>query len=194
MDGSNLNLSVKHNHFALKHQRPSTTAIRCGFAPKSKEDLEFRKDLGNITGAFIINSSKDYPDATLFNEIKSQSPTYINKNLYFPVCNLISGFINKYSDRINVVTLFKFLVGDTDFYKVTAFKKQIVIEEFARLQKPTSVTTRLKGDSYIILNFSNGWDISLRLHTASSKIGKNPSLKFDTLLINSDMPSKYINV
>lgn len=40
----------------------------------------------------------------------------------------------------------------------------------------------IQGDSYVMLKFSNGWEISMRLHTASSQLGT--SVKFDSQPMN----------
>jgi hypothetical protein len=43
-------------------------------------------------------------------------------------------------------------------------------------------------NSYVNVFFSNGWEISMRLHTASTRLASN-SLKFDTQPVNLEVPT-----
>jgi len=178
-------LSIKHNHKALKHQRPPTTAERCGFLSKSTEDRIFRKQYEDITDIFLEQAWEQFPEATKFNEIKKRQNDFINKKLYLPVCNHVANFINSHcKESRNIIALFTFLVGKTDFYKIIDFTNEIHIYKFHEIDLPQSVKAETSGDSYVKLYFSNGWVISMRLHTAASNLGK--SLKFDTQPMNLD--------
>ena len=178
-----INLSIKHKHKALKHQRPPTTAVRCGFPPKSIQDNIFRKQYEDITDIFLEQARDMFPEATKFNEIKKIQNDFINKNLYLPVCNHVADFINSHCKAPrNVIELFTFLVGKTNFYKIIDFRDEIHIYKFYEIKLPESVKAETYQDSYVILYFSNGWVISMRLHTAASILGK--SLKFDTQPVN----------
>ncbi|MDD4980784.1 MAG: HaeIII family restriction endonuclease [Candidatus Omnitrophica bacterium] len=177
-----INLSVKHNHSALKHQRPPTTAIWCGYNKKSKEDLEFRKAYNDIVDRFLFDSKVAMPLARNFRDLVTITGDYIKDNLYYPVCKVITEAINKLCvDRSHAQYLFNFLVGSTGFYKVIDLVDKVLILDFTKMPKAESVQAALEGKSYIYLTFSNGWKLSMRLHTAASKLGK--SLKFDTQAI-----------
>lgn len=186
---STINLSVKHNHKALKHQRPSATAQHCRFSRRSQEDENFRANYRAITKNFshyAIGFSK-------FSDLDQQ---IILNNLYIPVCNLVAEFINQHcTQQVNASHLFTFLVGKFDFYKLIFNEKNssLTIEEFTKLSLPTSVTAQ-KNQNYVYLNFSNSWKISMRLHTASSEIKNNPDLKFDTQPVEIIVPKEIINV
>lgn len=178
-----VNISIKHNHNALKHQRPGALAQQCSFPRKSKQDLEFREKYKLVTKEFISNANKVNPDISLFSELKSLDVNFINRELYKPVCELVASFINEEVSMSieNVRFLFKFIVGNTDFLKIVVNQSHIEIYEFSKIPSPNSVIASVKNDSYVNLIFDNGWNISMRLHTASSRL-KTVSLKFDSQL------------
>jgi hypothetical protein len=51
-DNRTENLSIKHNHKALKHQRPSATPKQCGFKKTSIESINFKSKYKKITSKF----------------------------------------------------------------------------------------------------------------------------------------------
>lgn len=170
-----INLSIKHRNIALKHQRPKTTPRHCGYSRDSQESRAFYTIYERIVAQFAQQTS----GCTKFNEL----PENIKSGyLYQPICQLITEFINSYCQaQTNAEHLFRFLTGTTDYYKIhfDSNKKTLNIAEFANLPPVISVLARTVRQ-YIYLDFSNGWYISMRLHNASSRITKNPSLKFDT--------------
>ncbi|MBL1177294.1 HaeIII family restriction endonuclease [Pantanalinema sp. GBBB05] len=186
---STINLSIKHNHRALKHQRPGSTAQHCGFARKSQEDIEFRTTYKNITQAFLLVAQGTLKFCDLGQRI-------VFDNLYSPICYLVATFINQNcSQQLHASHLFSFLVGKIDFHKLIFQEKEqlLVVEEFSRLTSPESVVAQAN-QNYVYLNFSNGWELAMRLHTASSRIGNNPSLKFDTQPKQIIVPKQIFNV
>ncbi|MFA5340114.1 MAG: HaeIII family restriction endonuclease [Candidatus Omnitrophota bacterium] len=180
-----VNLSIKHNHSALKHQRPPTTVMRCGYAKDCQEDIGFRKEYKKIVDNFLIKSKRDLPGASLFSELLTINEEYINDNIYFPVCSLVAETIKKscISPR-NTEALFNFLIGSVGFYKIIDRNHEITILDFTHIKIPKKVDVRLRDKSYVDLDFSNGCKIAMRLHNASSRLGR--SLKFDTQAI--DLP------
>lgn len=178
-----VNLSIKHNHDALKHQRPPTTAQRCGYAPGSPEDVEFRTKLDSIFLEFLKNAKKLDPKALYFRELKEKKKDFIDTRLYYPICKHVTETIKKLCVKPqNVKVLFRFLVGNTDFYKIVVRHGVITIFRFAEIPEPKSITVTQPSNSYVYLEFSNKWIISMRLHTASSRLGT--SVKFDTQPLN----------
>jgi hypothetical protein len=190
-----INLSIKHNHLALKHQRPSALAIQCGFAKKSPEDSKYRHFYETTTKDFLNRSMLLKNDAINFSDIIGVQPDFINKQLYNPVCNLVCNFLNTHvaNSPRNAEHFFSFIKGTTDFYKINVSHKKIDIYEFALLPPVTSLHAKIKGDSYVDVSFSNDWVISMRLHTASSRI-EGISLKFDSQLLNMVVPKESIKI
>lgn len=184
-----INLSVKHNHKALKHQRPASTAQHCGYTKGSQEDTQFRIDYQHITNSFVATAQG-------FNNFRDLSEGVVLTNLYIPMCELVARFINNFCYlQLNASHLFTFLVGRIDFYKVIFHEQQgvVIIEAFNNLPPVTSVIAR-NNQNYVNLQFSNAWAISMRLHTASSQIQSNPSLKFDTQPVNIIVPRQQLNL
>ena len=178
--GKTLNLSIKHNHYALKHQRPPTSAQRIGYAKNSEEDRVFRGELDGILETFLIKAKKLKPDAKKFNELKDLDPNFINHEMYLPICALVTNTINNLCKKSsNVQALFSFIVGTNDYHKVIVTNKNITLMKFADIDMPDTLIATQEKSNYVILTFSNGWVIRLRLHTAASKLGK--SLKFDSV-------------
>lgn len=174
-----INLSIKHGHMALKHQRPPTTALRCGYAKGCKQDTAFRKEYKAIIDNFLILSKELVPTAKKFSELLQADKDFIFDNLYLPICKLVAKAINELCiGKDKTQALFGFLVGTTSFYKVIDHDDKVCILDFNSIELPDKVVANMEGKSYIYLDFSNGWELSLRLHTASSRLGG--SLKFDT--------------
>lgn len=187
-----INLSIKHNHFALKHQRPPSLAIQCGFKKNSKEDISFRESLDRINKTFHSKRKILSPKAVAFNKLKELDVNFIDNNLYKPTCIAVIDFINKNMSSSLSKSLFLFLVGNKNFYKIIAFKKSIEIKEFADIPLPQKLKASLVGKSYVKLDFSNGWVINMRLHTAATLITNTPSLKFDTQAGETNIPNSLI--
>lgn len=182
-----INLSIKHNHSALRHQRPRTTPQHCGFSNGSSESEFFKKQYNEIVSHFTSG-------VVIGNKFNELSEGYVEGMLYIPVCELVKNFINTYS--VNCTNyLFRYLIGDIDYYKiiVDSSLKQIQIQEFnsSSLSYPFDVIVKTERQ-YVYLNFDNDWKIKMRLHTASSKITKSPSLKFDTQLSSSNVLNEIL--
>ena len=180
-----INLSIKHNHVALRHQRPGTTPIHCGYPRNSLEMKEFKQQYQEITQNFIRQAEK----AKLFADLPH---ALIEQSLYTPVCNLVAQFINTHSHDCTL-NLFEYLVGSKNYYKIIIDTRvqKLEIQHFTSIQPPTSLTATVNRQ-YVELKFNNGWQIAMRLHTASSRVGTSPSLKFDTKALSSSLPSTIV--
>lgn len=194
IDGETHNLSIKHNHTALKHQRPAALPQQCGFARKSKEDVEYRNRYKELTEEFAESVADDFPGNTTFKEVKENDDDYINKNLYAPVCKLNTKFLTENCvNNQHAQDFFSFLVGMTDYYKIIVYSNHIEIMEFAEMPPVKNLYAEHVSDSNIHIDFLNGWEISMRLHTASSSI-EGVSLKFDTQPLNIDVDTEKIDL
>jgi hypothetical protein len=174
-----INLSIKHNHTALKHQRPSSTAQHCGYPTGTSEDIQFRKYYKEIARTF-------YEIAQSYSYFRDLETGRVLQHLYVPMCELVAQSINHWATSPHSPNhLFTFLVGKTDFHKIifNELPGELKIQTFNSPQFVKSVVARNQS-SYVELEFSNFWKISMRLHTASSQITVYPSLKFDTQLNN----------
>ena len=185
-DEFGLNLSIKNNHFALKHQRPNSLMQQLGIEKRSTLDREYRSRLKSVYDAFDNAVREIAPRATTFEYLKNACPGCIEEKLYDPVCRIVCETLNSLSDKVEcVIRYFRFLVGRTDFLKIIHHGGQIIVEDFSSIAMPrTFVAEQQLDKKYIGVHFDNGWRIMMRLHTASYRFsrGKTPSLKFDTQL------------
>lgn len=189
-----INISLKNNHNAIKHNRPGALAQQCGFLRKSCEDMEYRECYKLNTDLFIKKVNENFNNITLFKEIKSEDSEFINRHLYFPICQNTVDFINTHvkNNENKTSYLFSFLIGSKDFIKIV-LKDKLEVTNFYQIKKPSSVKAELHSNSYVYLTFDNNYKISMRLHTASSKI-QGVSLKFDSQIINLNLETQFIDI
>lgn len=194
VDGKVINLSIKHNHTALKHQRPGATPQQCGYPKKAPEDVSYREAYKKVTDCFLQNANNLKPNAQNFNELDAAQYKFIENNLYAPMCKLVCDFLNEYVAKkpYHAQHFFSFIVGMTDYHKIVVYHDKIEISEFAFMPPVNSLLAVQSSASYIDVSFSNDWKISMRLHTASSRI-EGVSIKFDTQLSNINVPKEIIH-
>ena len=194
VDNEVTNLSIKHNHRALKHQRPSATPKQCGLGKNTELSKNFKVDYKSVSLDFLQASKKLSPSATLFKELKDINYDFIDDHLYSPMCKLVLELLNKVSSKpVNAQAYFDFLVGNNDFHKIMVFDSVVEIKEFASLPVVTSMQVTQINKSNIGIKFSNNWEIKMRLHTASSRL-ETVSLKFDTQPVDIKVPTLKIQL
>ena len=188
------NFSLKHHHDALCHPRLPSTAQQCGFEKGSKEDITYRKQYAKIWEAFGNRVKKIN---TRIKRYENLDPEIKFKYLYTPLMKHTIKFLKFCSNkRKHAAALFDYLVGTTDYIVLKNESKEVIIKYFEKSQVPTSykVTYPYKENandprSYMLLEFSNGWKIRVRIHNASGRIFKDDGKvfateKMDPILIN----------
>lgn len=202
-----IGLSVKHNHFAVKHSRLSKEldfgekwfGVKC--STKYWEDVQPIFD-------FL---EKEKINKTKWNELSSKE-----KDVYVPLLNAFISEINRSAKEYRNLPqkMVEYLLGQFDFYKVISVdnKKTTQIQAFnlrGTLSKPSknknsaisvpvsSLPTRIvsldfKPDSNntVELYMDGGWQFSFRIHNASTRV--ETSLKFDVQIIG--MPTTIISI
>lgn len=202
-----IGLSLKHNHFAVKHSRLSKKldfGEKWYGIPCSEEYWKKVKPIFDF-----LEEEKE--KKTLWKEIVNK-----NEDVYFP---LLEAFKIEILDqnRKNIKLLenmLKYLLGKFDFYKVISIdnKKvtrvqsynlygtlnQDVVHEKRKIEipiiilptrivsldfKPNSLTT-------LELYLNNGWQFTFRIHNAEKEV--KPSLKFDIQIVG--MPTSIISI
>lgn len=203
-----IGLSLKHNHFAVKHNRISPT-------------IDFSKKW------FGLPCYKNYWDSVLpifqkldiYKESGIKWRELLNKkdDIYYP---LLNAFINeiktKYDQYGSIVPkkMVEYLLGYFDFYKVISIdnRKTTIIQSFnlrgnlnkaSKKRKPELIApiinlpTRIisigfkpKSKNTVELYLDSGWQFNFRIHNASTIV--ESSLKFDVRLIG--MPSSIIEL
>ncbi len=202
-----IGISVKHNHAALKHSRLSQN-IDFGekwFGVGCSQDYfnEIRPIFSKLTD--WKNNKK------LWRELNSKED-----DVYMPLLTAFANEFRRLNDSNNIVDdLIKYLLGSNgnDYYKIIHRRNFTTIMPFnlsgtlnqatsmnqPRIHVPTVVLpTKIidldfKGGfkNTLILTMDNGWQISFRIHNASSRI--ESSLKFDIQLIGQPADLFYID-
>ncbi len=203
--GWEIGLSVKHNHFAVKHSRLSTSI-----------------DFGEKW--YGIPCSKKYWDAVMpIFEFLKEKKSKVTKwseledkenDVYVPLLRAFMDEILRTSEMDSSFPrrMVEYLLGEYDFYKVISVdsKCETDIQPFnlhGTLNKPSKsrkatlkipviqlpdelVAVKMKKDSTNTaeLYLNNGWQFSFRIHNASTYV--EPSLKFDIKF--SGMPTDII--
>lgn len=202
-----IGLSIKHNHFAVKHSRLA-------------KSLDFGQKWFNIPC-----SNKYWSDIKpIFDYLKTQKDNKRNwsdlpqkdKDVYIP---LLQAFIdeilrsNQSNDEVPK-RMVEYLLGEFDFYKVISIDSRRItqiqtynlhgkLNQSSLTSKPkiqipvASLPTRIvslafKPDSTntVELYMDGGWQFNFRIHNASTKV--ETSLKFDIQIVG--MPTTIISI
>lgn len=202
-----IGLSIKHNHFAVKHSRLSSKldfgkrwyGINCSD--------NYWKDIDPIFA--YLNSEKE--KGLKWRELKNKE-----NDVYIP---LLEAFMNELK-RVNKDhadlprRLVEYLLGKFDFYKIISVDNKSVtqIETFnlrgtlnqkSKYRKPNIIIPIVKLPSRIVsldfksqstntveLYLDGGWQFSFRIHNASTYV--ESSLKFDIQIIG--MPTSIMTI
>lgn len=202
-----IGLSIKHNHFAVKHSRLSPTI-----------------DFGEKW--FGVACSEKYWNSVnpIFDFLKEQKKHGLKwselddkeNDVYIP---LLNAFVSEIKDSYNTHNeiprkMVEYLLGEFDFYKVISVDNKKVTQiqtynlrgtlnqpsktETAKISVPvSSLPTRIISLDFkhgstntVELYMDNGWQFSFRIHNASTKV--ETSLKFDVQIIG--MPATIISI
>jgi hypothetical protein len=196
-----IGISAKNNHRAVKHSRLSQNidfgekwiGIPCSD--------DYFKEIKPIFDFLTKLKSKD-------KNTKWISIPEMHKKIYVPILNAFKSELERLCNRNpNIVPqkLVEYLIGNKDFYKVIKGNQKVEIQAYnlhgtlnqsfekirpkAKIQK-LKLPTRLieivydnESDTTLIVSLNEGWQISFRIHNASSRV--EPSLKFDINLISA---------
>ncbi|PID80227.1 MAG: restriction endonuclease [Clostridiales bacterium] len=203
-----IGLSVKHNHFAVKHSRISK---KLDFG-KKWYGLECSKEYWDD-----IKPIFDYLDDEKSKGSKWSELTNKEDDVYEPLLNAFKNELdrqNKLYGKDIPKLMVEYLLGQFDFYKVIGIdnKKITRIQSYnlrGTLNKqgksrkrnieipisnlPTrivSIEFKPNSKNTLELYLDGGWQFSFRIHNASTKV--EPSLKFDIQIIG--MPTTIISI
>jgi len=204
-NGWEIGFSCKHNHHAVKHSRLSDT-IDFGKewmgVPCSQEYFDKVVPLFSELRC-IRDESKSVGNPALWEDIENKSDKY-----YRPILQAFIEELKKISREHKDApeNLIHYLLGRNDFYKViTDDKNRTTRVEAINItgslnavsgdDKPIAKVPILKmpkqfyhidfkegSDNTVEVVCDEGWQISMRIHNASSRV--EPSLKFDVQLIS----------
>jgi len=184
-----IGISAKVNHSAIKHSRLST---RLDFGKKWTNCPCSRQYFDSIKPAFS-HLSKLKNEGKSFDQIERKDDT-----IYLPILTAFQDELDRlYKEHgyIFVGNFFKYLFGKFDFYKVELRmrEKEVSVQcvnlygtlgygkKWKIPDKIENVSRASGSSNTLIVQFNDGWRISLGLHSAKRKI--ESSLKFDINLI-----------
>ena len=202
-----IGLSIKHNHFAVKHSRLGKTldfgdrwfGVRCS-----------QKYWDDIAPVFSY-IEKEKQENKKWSDLSAKA-----ENVYIP---LLRAFVDeiKRADTSNEgipMKMVEYLLGEFDFYKVISIDNKNITQiqtynlrgtlnqsskkEQPKLLVPIScLPTRIVSlefkpgsDNTVELYMDGGWQFSFRIHNASTYV--ESSLKFDIQIIG--MPASIISI
>ena len=195
-------ISAKNNHKAVKHPRLSKRYTFGSIWFEIENTDEYFEDIKQV---FETIEAKHKKDRSL--KWKDEFPN-IDIDVYKPILTAFKNELNRLHSKhpVQVASMFiKYLIGKEDFYKVINSKNKVEIQAFninntlgkkCKKIKPKHNISKLKLPSKIInidfkentnttlvVTLNEGWQISLRIHNASSKLER--SLKLDVNLIST---------
>ncbi len=202
-----IGLSLKHNHFAVKHSRLA-------------KSLDFGEKWFNIPC-----SDKYWADIKpIFDYLKIQKDNKRNwrelphkdKEVYIPLLQAFMDEIIRSSNSNAEVPqrMVEYLLGEFDFYKVISIDSRRItqiqtynlhgrLNQASRISKPkievpiaylptriVSLEFKPNSTNTVELYMDGGWQFSFRIHNASTKV--ETSLKFDIQIVG--MPTTIISI
>ena len=194
-----IGFSAKNENSAVKHSRLSD---KIDFGKKwvgVKCTSQYMQTVGVIFGNVrkLMQESKEKDKILLWRDIPTKITDY-----YIPLLDAFEKEICILANaNPNVPSrLLEYLIGTNDFYKIMKFKDIVIIQGYnlhetlnipsnsiipknkvPKLKFPTKIINVARsGENKTIIIFDNGWQISFRIHNATSRA--EPSLKFDVRL------------
>lgn len=202
-----IGLSMKHNHFAAKHSRLSSSI---DFGNKWY-GVPCANSYWNVVRPIFAELTKLKAKDIAWHDLPTKEDDF-----YFPIVNAFLHELNRAykSDHTITAKFISYLLGIRDFYKVVAMdSKQLTeFQTFnlrGELNKPGKrskatlvipkadlpteiISLRFKPNSKstVELYLNNGWSLSFRTHNASTIV--EPSLKFDIQFLG--VPASIISI
>lgn len=193
-----IGLSLKHNHFAVKHSRLSRSldfGDKWFGVPCSKQYWE---DIKPIFDYLVEEKFK----GTNWSELPAKEV-----DVYIPLLTAFMNEVRRSNENDDSIPsrMVEYLLGEFDFYKVVGIDNKRITQiqtfnlhgtlnqsskkEMPKMRIPIAslpsriVSLEFKPDSTntIELYMDGGWQFSFRIHNASTKV--EPSLKFDVQIL-----------
>jgi hypothetical protein len=182
--------SIKHVHNALCHPRLPSLAQQCSITDK-KIDSDYRKSYEKVWLDFYKKAKQAGTGIKTYKELEKKNPKIKEKFLYEPLQKNVITFLETHANNAKgAAAFFEYLVGKKDYIVIKNEKKFIEIKYFSNIKKPTrfKINYPFKSKTTYLIEFNNGWKISMRIHTASSRIEQNRKIfmteKEDPICIN----------
>lgn len=182
-----IGISAKNRHDAIKHSRLSDL-IDFG---KEWADYPCSSDYMKRVKPVFEDLREKRKSKMLFRDIQDKANRY-----YLPILTAFEDELRRLCEDFGqrfVGRTFQYLLGRNDFYKVIKENNHVAIQSFNikgelqwgkkwKIPDRIEAITRKRGSTNtLIVSFVGGWQLSFRIHNASSKV--EPSLKFDIKFI-----------
>lgn len=201
-----IGLSVKNNHFAVKHSRLSK---KIDFASSWFGEKCTESYWDEVKPIF------EYLDYEKNNRKNWKDLPNKSRKVYIP---LLNAFINEVKTQYNLkgriipVKMVEYLLGNYDFYKLInlgskkitqthtfnlrgtlnkdgkIYKPKVIIPKASLPSRIISLDFKADSENTVELYLDGGWSFSFRIHNASTKV--ETSLKFDVQIIG--MPTTIL--
>jgi len=171
-----IGISAKHNHEAIKHSRLSSTI---DFGAKWA-GLPVSSDYKQAVNPIFADLRAKAKGNALWKDLPNKKSAY-----YLPVLSAFQDELERLCEehgRTFIKRMFQYLMGKDDYYKVICRRRFVRIQSIningtlqwgSKWKIPNKIERikRIIGSSTTLLvTFEGGWQISFRLHNASSKI------------------------
>lgn len=202
-----IGLSLKHNHFAVKHSRLSSI-LDFG---KSWYDISCSDTYWNDVRGVFNYLAAEKRNHTKFSDLPDKE-----NDVYIPLLKAFMDEINRQYSNCSELPkrMVEYLLGKFDFYKVISIDRERLtrIQGFnlhgtlnrkcknkaATIEVPiVSLPTRIvqfqfvpNKNNTVELYLDGGWQFSFRIHNAETYV--TPSLKFDVQIVG--MPTAIITI
>lgn len=203
-----IGLSIKHNHFAVKHSRLSK---KLDFG-KQWFGVECSQAYWNDVAPIFAYLEQEKDKQTLWRNIPDKA-----QNVYVPLLKAFMSEIKRSNEKDPDLPkkMVEYLLGKYDFYKVISEDRKCItliqaVNLHGTLGQPdsdgnksdreiptTNLPTRIVSidmkpgsDNTVELYLDEGWQFSFRIHSAKTLV--EPSLKFDIQLIG--MPATLLTI
>ena len=180
---SEIGISAKHNHKAIKHSRLSDTIdFGRNWADYACSSSYFRAINPIFKDLRVMREQK-----MLFRDINGK-----DARIYLPILTAFEDELKRLCENFRelfVKRMFRYLLGKHDFYKVIKDRKIVSIQSMnmegnLKWGKKWKIPNRIESvnrkrgsNNTLLVSFTGGWQLSFRIHNASSRV--EPSLKFD---------------
>jgi len=202
LQGWEIGISAKNNHYAVKHSRLSNDI---DFGEKWL-NTPCSNNYFNVVNPIFDNLAeiRKISKATHKWSVLGNHQT----SVYIPILNAFKDELLRLDENnpgIVAKRLVEYLIGNKDFYKVIKTKGKVEIQAYniqgslnlpIGKNKPKDKIPRIKlpnrlievvyknnSKTTLLVTMDEGWQISFRIHTAKSTI--EPSLKFDINLVSA---------
>ena len=202
-----IGLSIKHNHFAVKHSRLA-------------KSLDFGQKWFNIPCSdeywSKVRPIFDYLKIQKDDELNWSDLPHKDKDVYIPLLQSFMDEIKRSNSMNSEVPkrMVEYLLGEFDFYKVISIDSRRItqiqtynlhgkLNQAGKTLKPkiavpiaclpsriVSLEFKPNSTNTVELYMDGGWQFSFRIHNASTKV--ETSLKFDIQIVG--MPTTIISI